>query len=941
MELVKNAKPSSTEAKSSSSIKQYPKWSMKNVHLVLFIWGTINIVWTIKNTTNYIFLMVGQFLTEIPMFIPFGNPLYPSFMEFVLYVISMIAMFLVLTKIDESLISEMLGLMVGNKSIGSRKVFFIFKPLKENKVIKTLMNKPVFVRSFAFIAVLVGLGLYLSWYMSAPIYLNVIPFFLTQIATLDLSDPVVMILVGNPVNLLRLFMFIPFIVILLVALLLWSEFSKYKESFLNGFKDYKFSSRWLQKKIINNGLVDNKMDKANFPDIVVGPNSKTNELVILPGMDRTLNNLIVGSIGTGKTAALVLPIINQDLHWMTRFINQFPTIHKFEDYKSESVQGMYLNGMSIIEPSNDLCQKAYNLVKAHGIPEEAVFYIDPLNPDTPNINAMQGPVEKVSEQFAMVMEGLAEGGNSNYFFQQSERNHLKHYIYLLKLHRGDDQDNFATFDMLIDMYNNAQLVRHMHVQLKETFPDVDIDEIKDRDLRNHWKIVQQIDEWFDTNLLPRTTHKGDVEKVRAGKYRGEEEYYDAKSEFVQGLRNMLNDISSNKLLRRVLFGHSDFDMDRHLEYGGVLLVNTAKGELGELSNVLGKLVLLSLQNAVFRRTPAISSFHHIIVDEFPDYIYAPFKEFPAQSRKYKTIVTVVAQTIAQLADKYGEYYMHTLLGTLRNKMVYGDIPFFDAQVFSNIFGHNEKYEEGTQEQEISPLQDDPTLRTGSSYTRLEDVILTPNDIISQREFQAAVKIVKANRPMPVVQIDANFVPKEQFKQAVFTVETDAGEYWNTQRTKRYDEIESGDLLSEPVLEVNESETVEEDYNEHEVHITEIPMNTPQIPYPVEYNEEDIKQDTEKFVQFPAVVSQDRESAKIVDELKEIFSDDPSNMENRSDSEDIASFTPPGNQQIEDTSNSIVGVTHTKEPSVETRKSKDKDTSGNDLTAFGIFDAEED
>ncbi|MDA6082809.1 hypothetical protein OSJ97_25035, partial [Escherichia coli] len=86
-----------------------------------------------------------------------------------------------------------------------------------------------------------------------------------------------------------------------------------------------------------------------------------------------------------------------------------------------------------------------------GIPEESVFYIDPTNPNTPSINPMEGPVDKVAEAFAMVIEGLAEGGQANFFFQQSERNHLKHYIYLLKLHEPEQE---VTFDMLLKMYDN-------------------------------------------------------------------------------------------------------------------------------------------------------------------------------------------------------------------------------------------------------------------------------------------------------------------------------------------------------------------------------------------------------------------------------------------------------------------------------------------------------
>ncbi|GLO68282.1 type IV secretory system conjugative DNA transfer family protein [Oceanobacillus kimchii] len=861
---------SKTNITKEDVIRGKPKWSIKNVYLLMCIWMIINFLWTIRNISNYLMLMIGIFLPNIPMFKPFGNPLYPSFIELVLYSISIITMWLIFTKVDESLIKECLDLRIGKKSIGMKKFLWLFKPIQSYKMIKVMQKEKVYLRTFVFVNVLLGIGSYFVWYVTSSVYLHVIPYFLQHIVTVDLNSPLALILVGNPTNLLRLFMFIPFVMVMFVLVLLWVEYGKYKDSFNNAFVEYEFSNQWLQKKIHRTDITDIRGNELHYPDVVLGPNSKTKEMVVQPGNDRTLNNIIVGSIGTGKTAALVLPIINQDLHWMTRFINHFPSVHKRDDYNTEEVQGMYLNGLSIIEPSNDLCQKAYRLVKSHGIPEETVFYIDPTNPETPSINVMRGPVDKVAEAFAMVIEGLAEGGQGNFFFQQSERNHLKHYIYLLKMHKGETEDDNATFDLLLDMYNNAQLVRQMHIQLKDTFPETDIDSIENRDERNHWKIIQQIDEWFDNSLLPRTSRSGEPVKVRTGKYRGEEEYYDAKAEYVQGLRNILNDIGSNKLLRRVLFGHSKFNMDKHLKYGGVLLVNTAKGELGELSNVLGKLVLLNLQNGVFRRPPNISTFHHIIVDEFPDYVYRPFKEFPAQSRKYKAIVTVVAQTITQLADKYGTTYMHTLLGTLRHKMVYGDIPQFDAQLFSQIFGEEERYDEGTQEQEISPLQDDPTLRTGSNYTRTKDVIMTPSDIIFQKEFQAAVKIVKNNRPIPVVQIDANFVNKDEFETAIELVEEESGTFWLNERNRQLD-LTSQHYLEDPIEEIEEDISLDRENKK----ITEVPKDITIKRYPTDYDEEGIDEEVDNIVQFPTVVSNDSEANLFIKELKDTFSGEDS------------------------------------------------------------------
>ncbi|NLP52193.1 TraM recognition domain-containing protein [Bacillus sp. RO1] len=655
--------------------------------------------------------------------------------------------------------------------------------------------QPLGWRLTQFLVMIGGVVGHFLWHVTANTYQHVIPYFESRLSEVFIEHVGMRsVLFNNTEHFFWLLVSLPYMVVFLIILYVGGLYTKDQNDIVEAFREFTWSGRWLQK-------IADVEKREVWPDVELGPDIENNEIVVQPGRDRTLNGIIIGSIGTGKTAALALPKINQDLHHITKFINSYPRISKHENYHSEEVKGMYLNGISIIEPSNDLCQKAFQLVQAHNIPEQSITYINPLDKNTPSINAMKGPVDKVAEAFAMVIEGLNESGDGgNFFFEQSQRNHLKHYIYLLKLHEPEKE---VTFDMLLDMYNNSQLVRRMHVLLKARIPK-DIDSIEDRDERNHWKIVQQIDEWFDQNLLPKTirTPQGEItEKVQEGEYRGEDKYYDAKAEYVQGLRNILNDVGANPLIRRVLFGKSDFDFDQHLEAGGVLLVNTAKGELSGLANVLGKIVLLSLQNAVFRRPPNTSTFHHILIDEAPDYLYQPFREFPAQSRKYKVIVTVIMQTIAQLADRYGEHYMETLIGTLRNRFVYGDLPAFDSQYFSKMFGEKWEYEESTNEMSVSPLQDNPMTRSGSTFQKVKNVALSEADIMFQREFECAVKIVVNNRPMPVRRIKANFVPKEQFKKAAVLVDDEAAAIWLEERAG---------ITSNPIDDVIDIEPIEDE-----------------------------------------------------------------------------------------------------------------------------------
>lgn len=630
------------------------------------------------------------------------------------------------------------------------------------------------------------------WFATTPIHAKVIPYLMNKAKHVNFGEYQAIgdVLTGNFHTLTMIFVFLPTVFMILFTLWYSGHIIRYREEILKWVQKYEYKNHKLQKWF-------NSQEEQIYPDVEIGPHIKHKEMIRIKGKDRTLNGIIIGPIGSGKTSSLIIPMINQDLHWMVRFINKFENTYKKNNYDTEEVKGTFLNGITVIEPSNDLCQKVFKLVQAHKIPESSIYYIDPTNPDTKNINILRGPVDKVAEVFAMVIQGLSESNNA--FFEQAQRNHLKQHIYLLKLHNPQKD---VTFDDLIDMYDDVERVHRMHKLLKvqvEKLYDFVQSGVASRDQKNEYKIIKGIDEWFDNTIREKTGFQGESAVYKSGKYRGKPMHYDREEEYVKGLRNILKDLASNVLIRRVLFGKSDFDFDVHLEQGGILLVNTAKGELADLSNVLGKFVLLSMQNAVFRREPNISPYHHIIVDEFPDYVVRPFKEFPAQSRKYKVILTIASQTLSQLALDFTEQYMFTLLGSFRNKMIFGDVTPYDAKIFSDMFGETEEFKESESEQGISPMQENPVSRLGSTYQKLKEVVMSPGDIMAQGAFICAARIVQDNHVQPVQQITSNFVPKEEFTQAIIQVEIKSGQYWETERLRL---IEESIVKSNPMKHVD-------------------------------------------------------------------------------------------------------------------------------------------
>ncbi len=680
-------------------------------------------------------------------------------------------------------------------------------------------------RYLIFIICFFGITFQYLWTITTPIVRTLIPYLhfkkeILFIADLELQNA----FVQNFDNLMLFIMSFPLIILCLTDYGLFKLCNAHWDKIKELFKTWEYDVRLpafteifidadKQRKIassISKKFTDLSKVIIPPPDIELGPNILKNIMVKIPGLDRTLNMIIVGAIGAGKTAALALPMINQDLHYMTFMINNFRKFFKRKDYISEEIRGSLFNGMAVIEPSNDLCKKVYKLAKAHGIPEESITYIDPTNPNTPSLGGFNAPVDKVAEMLTMIVSGIGE--KADFFFEQSQRTHFKNHIYLLKEH---DPNNKAGFSELLEMYYEPQLVWRMMKKLEKRIPN-DIDAIEDRDTRNYWLILKQVKAWFDKTYIVETSGFGPNRIklfVEGGPYHGEEKIIDTKSEHVIGLRNILDDIGKNILMRRVLFDESDFDFDRFLEYGGILLVNTAKGELSSLSDVLGKFALLSYQNAVFRRDPLTSSYNALYVDEFPDYIYEDFAKFPSQSRKYKCIVTVISQTTAQLQLKYGKPWLTTMMATLRNKMLYGDATKEDAEDFSAIMGTKEVFEESESDQEVSAMMDSPNRRVSSSYQMKEKEVLTPSELIFQEAFHCAVKVVNYNKPLKGQIIKANFVPKNEFEEATVKVNPEDAEFWLDVRqkapiSKNYVIQDSNQALNESIKDMTGENTIE-------------------------------------------------------------------------------------------------------------------------------------
>jgi len=544
-------------------------------------------------------------------------------------------------------------------------------------------------------------------------------------------------------------MVLPIIVLFNYTTFLYGQYSE-DERIKEWFRTYKFQRGWLGR------FGEEGVNQQ--PDIQLARNAETNAPVVLQGESRQLGTLLIGPPGSGKTSIKIKTAYKTDLGHLQRTINAFPKYVKKYGYGTEKFQAAmskHLIGTVIIEPAKDLCDDAYELAIDHGIPEEFIVYLDPSNPNTPGFNAMVGPVSQTVETITYVLEAVAE--TKDEFFKQAARAVLKHYVYLLKLTRGDN----CTLLDLDDLYQDPRKVMDLVEELETTIPPQDEIAKMNQDDRIHWIIVEKIVRWFKNEGIRVVRDRdGVVEKYPIGhEHEGKAKVEDMQFEFTRQTRNLLSDITKNPYLARILYAENAVDLDRLFSKGGILLVNTEDGLLQKLSGVFGKLTLLCVQNAVFRRsgnekTRPLVSFY---ADEFYDYMNEAFLSLTSKGRKYRFAPLVACQSLSQFGVRFGKDFTESMLGTIRNTIVYGGTSVYDTELLAKYMGKEEVEELQVRESFTPTNMQSPNYTVSHTVSRSEKDIASSDSIMFQEFRYSYIRLVDDKSPKRAIRAVGDFV----------------------------------------------------------------------------------------------------------------------------------------------------------------------------------------
>lgn len=358
-------------------------------------------------------------------------------------------------------------------------------------------------------------------------------------------------------------------------------------------------------------------------------------------------------------------------------------------------------GMTLIEPKGDFAQDVVEQCERMGIP---YHYIDPLRDDSASFNPLIGDPQQVSEMIRTVLRRMF--GRQKAFFAQVQETAARNTTKLLKMVHGD---NITLLDLARALRNVETIQKHL------------------ADYKQMYGSKDDLAEYFEIEVI-----------------KNKENY----QMFATGLRMQLEDIVGNAHLQRIFLGENPVDLRKHLEEGGVLVVNTAMGELGKLGDVFGIFVLMNLQNAVFSRpgTEETRRPHYLFVDEFPRYVNPDIERLLAIGRSFRCACIFAVQGLSQLDVDGNKQFRNVVLTNCRNKIVFGGINYEEAEYMSHEFGKEFGISESKKYDTI--LGRKVMFADGISESEAERLRITATQIKEAPAFHFFYQLVRDGQPLP-------------------------------------------------------------------------------------------------------------------------------------------------------------------------------------------------
>lgn len=499
----------------------------------------------------------------------------------------------------------------------------------------------------------------------------------------------------------------------------------------------------------------------------------------IPEDQRSMHEAVIGSTGTGKTSSVMTTAINDDFtHRMRNEDYQKEQIYKLlkadkvymlRDFEDEEFDIDYISakneemlkeirkikdtaplaGLTAMAPNASFADEVYNLAKEKGI--RNVQRLDPeLDADG---NHKEGYIGFNPYFISPQITGEA-------FIQQvmEKAEIASNVLQAVYDKSGTTDPYFMSVNQNISITVAATIMltyRTLHAGAQPTLIDFQ------NCINNFQKIKPYRDELiriYGVNKNPNGEPIMDVGRADVGRFQFLLDTIDADllgpgavkmNDQARGLRNIINLMLINPLVRQTLCPEQSIDMDAMLANGQITVVNYCV-KLGNSGVAFGLFFNLSFIKAVLRRpgTEKTRRLHFYYIDEYPLLLHREQEAMFTYFRQFKVSMTVAIQTLDQMdKDKSTAFLRGVVQGNCATQIIFGRASVTEMETYQKLAGQIMEYEETKGYSQTALSVDNPNYTETMREVLKATDAFTTNDI-RMRDFQE-VTVFTVIRNTPV------------------------------------------------------------------------------------------------------------------------------------------------------------------------------------------------
>lgn len=459
-------------------------------------------------------------------------------------------------------------------------------------------------------------------------------------------------------------------------------------------------------------------DGISLADTSVGWGPYTNEIFIgsdkdhghdvkMPEIRRFESTLVVGVSGAGKTSLIFEPWAAQDLSKKSFFRESAKTL-AFSALKT---------GIATLDApyDNDYINKNFSLNMIAPAPSKANLFkaylkkmilvdngsklvykdlgLTYMAPDFETIEKIQKVCDNYNLNYELIdPDNPSSIGLNPFSFDDPVQTALSISTVL----KGFYTDNNPDAEMAYKTNLSNQIVENLAILLKVMYPKINngkLPNIEDMlKLLNNFELIEKMCKILEQDPELSTKYENQINYFKKNFY-ADSPNKDEMEKLVSMPMAQLDTLLRYPGVKNILCNRKhNINFDDVLANGGICLVCTRRGDLGESAHkAFGLFFLLLMQFSVLRRPGNEKSRipHFLYIDEFPDFICPATESIFTIYRKYKIATVVSAQSISQIQSK-GRNMGNTIIANCSNKIVFGNNSPEDNEWWSKEIGDDVK-----------------------------------------------------------------------------------------------------------------------------------------------------------------------------------------------------------------------------------------------------------